>query len=133
MTGIILAGGRGTRPNPRTVEASKQMPQTNKRQTRKQSNISTPCDLRCFQVPFGVSSDLSVFDAKQTHPAGPAEGLIFGCDFTGKDDIAMILGGDITFGRCLAGICRPAAARRACLPGGTKYATHLRQRAEYAA
>jgi glucose-1-phosphate thymidylyltransferase len=114
VKGIILAGGSGTRLHPMTAAFSKQLqPVYDKPMIyyplstlmmvgiRDVLIISTPADIPTFQRLLGDGSRLGIrlSYAVQAEPKGIAESLVIGRDFIGNDDVVLILGDNLFYGK----------------------------------
>ncbi|WP_454931331.1 glucose-1-phosphate thymidylyltransferase RfbA [Actinomyces israelii] len=113
MRGIILAGGSGTRLNPITLGASKQlMPVYDKPMIYYPLStlmlagiqdvlvITTPHDAPSFHRLLGDGSQLGVnlSYTVQEVPNGLAQAFVLGADFIGSDSVALVLGDNIFYG-----------------------------------
>lgn len=143
MKGIILAGGTGSRLYPATFAISKQLiPVYDKPMIfyplsvlmlagiRDILIISTPADLPLYKKLFGDGSAYGIHLSyvEQPRPEGLAQAFILGEEFIGSDNVCLILGDNIFYGRDLKQLVLAAAAQKT---GATVFAYHVKNPKAY--
>jgi glucose-1-phosphate thymidylyltransferase len=142
-TGIILAGGAGTRLYPLTLVTSKQLlPVYDKPMIyyplsvlmlagiRKYLIISTPQDLPRFRQLLGSGEQWGLrFDyAEQARPAGIAEAILIAGRHYGPRRFALVLGDNIFYGHGMTNLLQSAVQRES---GASVFAYHVHDPQRY--
>ena len=123
MKGIILAGGSGSRLYPITKGTSKQLLSIYDKPMiyyplsalmlsgiKDILIISNPDNLPNFKKLFNDGSDLglTITYLEQKNPDGIAQAFVIGKDFINKDDVCLVLGDNIFYGKGFTGLLNSA-------------------------
>jgi len=142
-TGILLAGGAGTRLHPLTLVTSKQLlPVYDKPMIyyplsilmlsgiREYLIISTPQDLPRFKQLLGSGEQWGLkFDyAEQQRPAGIAEAILIAGEHYGPRKFSLVLGDNIFYGHGITELLSSAARQP---KGATVFAYHVHDPERY--
>ena len=123
MKGIILAGGSGSRLYPITKGTSKQLLSIYDKPMiyyplsalmlsgiKDILIISNPDNLQNFKKLFNDGSDLGlkISYKEQKNPDGIAQAFIIGKEFINNDDVCLVLGDNIFYGKGFTGLLKSA-------------------------
>ena len=123
MKGIILAGGSGSRLYPITKGTSKQLLSIYDKPMiyyplsvlmlsgiKDILIISNPDNLPNFKKLFNDGSDLglTITYKEQKNPDGIAQAFVIGKDFINNDDVCLVLGDNIFYGKGFTGLLNSA-------------------------
>ena len=123
MKGIILAGGSGSRLYPITKGTSKQLLSIYDKPMiyyplsvlmlsgiKDILIISNPDNLPNFKKLFNDGSDLglTINYKEQKNPDGIAQAFVIGKDFINNDDVCLVLGDNIFYGKGFTGLLNSA-------------------------
>ena len=142
-TGLVLAGGAGTRLHPVTHVVCKQLlPIYDKPMIyyplstlmlagiRDILVITTPHDLPAFERLLGDGAEwgMAIRYAQQPSPGGLAQAFLIGRDFIGSGPTSLVLGDNLFYGTDLRGLLQRSCAR---VDGATIFAYHVQHPSAY--